>query len=513
MKKIALTLCLMCFSAVFVTNLEAKLLPASGEITGGGITNDNYTDTFIDWIIPLIGSKNTFIFINPRASMTGSSLFGDDADELNAGAGIRHYSETLNVIFGINAYYDARKSQTGSKFRQSGAGVEFLSKWVDVRANGYVPVGDSEVKIAQAGFAPMGHRIVAVNQYEVSMHGFDCEAGLKIPFPEMLGQLKIFGGYYFFDSDKAPEAVKGAKGRIEYKPLNLLRLNFAMYENDKLNGSNWQAGADISIPVNLGNIFRNGSVFKGTSGYLKSKPKEVKQRMGEMVQRDMYVRTASAKITDQDDILKAANGDDIYFVVVSSNASAGGAGTFENPAKLDEAVAGNEATVEDNLTFLLLSGAYQGMPAFNFTNYLSKDIYLISPDGATYLGIDLSAIQAGLTGRASIDFNSGAGIVFTPDISAASQQSLTIGGIDLTGTGDSDGATGLNIANIPDFKFASGTLSRFETGANFLNIPNAVFLDATISYNGRGLNLENSGISFEGNTEFSNNTNGAMGGS
>ncbi|MDG1437312.1 MAG: inverse autotransporter beta domain-containing protein, partial [Rickettsiaceae bacterium] len=103
--------------------------------------------------------------------------------EINLGLVLRHNYED-KAIFGAYAYFDRR--QTASKFTVNGltAGVEALSKYVDARANIYVPqtkrkkTSHRKTKVDMQGtsiFALSGG-----HTYESALRGYDVEIGAPI---------------------------------------------------------------------------------------------------------------------------------------------------------------------------------------------------------------------------------------------------------------------------------------------------------------------------------------------
>ena len=72
--------------------------------------------------------------MNPRGS-----LKDEGETEGNVGVGFRHLLGEGSAIVGANVYYDHRQSKFGNSWSQWGAGLEFLSNWVDARVNYYQP--------------------------------------------------------------------------------------------------------------------------------------------------------------------------------------------------------------------------------------------------------------------------------------------------------------------------------------------------------------------------------------
>jgi hypothetical protein len=66
--------------------------------------------------------------------------FNNNTQAGNVGIGARFASSKLYRVFGGNIYYDYRNTHHGS-YNQIGAGFEFLGERIDLRFNGYLPLG------------------------------------------------------------------------------------------------------------------------------------------------------------------------------------------------------------------------------------------------------------------------------------------------------------------------------------------------------------------------------------
>ena len=100
---------------------------------------------YADVFIPLLGTKDAFFFLNPKLTLTYDNEI--TAKEQNAGIGYRTLIFDDTAILGGNVFYDTRKTENNVRHHQLGAGLEFLSKWVDVRTNCYFPIsGKKHIK-------------------------------------------------------------------------------------------------------------------------------------------------------------------------------------------------------------------------------------------------------------------------------------------------------------------------------------------------------------------------------
>ena len=481
---------------------DAKAFPYAGDLNGGiNGAGDNW-DSYIDFVLPVAGNENSFFFIAPRASMTGKEIFGSEANEFNAGVGYRKYFSAIfedGAIAGINVYYDNRTSQYGNNFQQAGAGIEFLSKRFDARVNGYFPFGDRRYYEGKLYDVPIQHHIAATYYYEVSMGGLDCEAGFKAPLPKIFGDLRVFGGYYYFTADSTDD-IKGFKARAEYRPFNILRFTCALYENKDFNGSNWQIGTDISIPIDFRSVLRSKNPIEN----LKIRNVALKNRMGEMVMRDMYVRVKYDGIQHRDELLSNDRGEPYYFTVVSVNGS--GDGTFENPASLNAGLLLNKSVTGDNANLLLLGGMYFQNTTLDLSDHHANDVSMIGNSEVEYWGGSLGKLNKG---NPMITFDSG--ITGVAVNSPSNTGSILISGVEFIGTEKT--GTGIEITNYVKDKIllfiGNNSFSGFDKGILVINSTDTAYIyNNVISANNTGVEIMGLSAHLEANIIYDNFTCG-----
>jgi Inverse autotransporter, beta-domain len=110
----------------------------SGRINLGVQAGDQQAESFGDVLVPVAASASSLLFLNPRGSWND-----DGGREFNLGLGYRRLFPEHHFIAGLNVFYDRRESELDNRFNQFGLGAEFLSVWVDARANAYLPEGGS----------------------------------------------------------------------------------------------------------------------------------------------------------------------------------------------------------------------------------------------------------------------------------------------------------------------------------------------------------------------------------
>ena len=238
------------------------------------------------------------------------------------------------MILGANLYFDTRWTEAGNRMYQGGAGVEFLSEWVDARANYYLPEDDeylvdrftrdeervfsSSSKIRQVSgsrdVVASGNSIAqqlrisekvvtrttkisthyVFEQYESALEGFDAEIGGKIPYLSELAETKLFVGYQRFDNPYG-EDFDGLKGRIEIRPMNGVYIDGEYFEDDDLNGTSYILGARVRLPFDVANLAAGKNPFEGAGdAFERDAGRSFQERLGDMVIRDVRVRSVAS---------------------------------------------------------------------------------------------------------------------------------------------------------------------------------------------------------------------------
>ena len=381
----------------------------SAELTVGFQSRSSETEGIGDLLVPVWnpGGKG-LLFVNPRTAVTDH-----DAEEFNVGIGYRHLLDKYNVILGANAYYDYR--DTGyAHYDQWGIGLEILSPWIDARANYYDPE-DKKIVVAsetetttrqsvrtsedwQDPYAA-GHAILqdyvltrtlltetfsrTYEQYQQPLGGYDWEVGVRLPLPTKPEQLeaRVFGGYYDFDRDYGPDA-EGWKARAEVRLYSSLFLDAGVYENDELTGSDWFAGARVSVPLDLAAVSQGRNPFAAARSRWNAEPRDLSARLTEMVMRDPQIRLETSKFLENKALASDTSStrrssqrstvtlmDDIQFV--NGDVPASGNGTAERPM----------ATIQEGADSVF---GQQNVYVFNASQPYNENVVL--QDGTTLWG-------------------------------------------------------------------------------------------------------------------------------
>jgi hypothetical protein len=397
-----------------------------GIFTIGSAVGDGVREYSADLLLPFWHWPQGLIFFNPRVSLTDHD---GSAEEFNLGLGARKLIDD-SLILGANLYYDHRSTENNREYDQFGAGIEFLSPWVDARFNYYLPENDREVtdsfdQVEQHRASrswwddpyASGHGIWQKRRtetitttithryesYEQAMEGWDAEIGVKMPaLPEWL-ETRLFLGGYRFDAPYGND-VQGWKGRIEVRPMRGLIIDAARYEDEELYGADWLVGARLSVPIDLGNLLAGGNPFQGLKKWFRPEKREFPERLGEMVMRDPQIHTEQwgplenlekkrIDVKEERSASRYALLTDIMFV------DAGRAGTWENgtweyPFDLvQEGV--NGAFGEHNVYVNAFDGSYRENVVLHAGTQLYGSGWLISGHGGKSFGSGIQPIIDG----------------------------------------------------------------------------------------------------------------------
>ncbi|HRC27144.1 MAG TPA: inverse autotransporter beta domain-containing protein, partial [Alphaproteobacteria bacterium] len=237
--------------------------------------------------IPLTWNGELLTFADAR-------LVADDSEgrEGNFGLGARLLPAGWPALVGGYAYYDRRRSESGSVFEQATLGAELLSSEWDLRANVYLALSDpsiSEYSSLDTDFALRGRTIIATQTAtenivrETPLSGFDLEAGHKVSFLEgsWMDDTRAYASWYHFDGDGV-DPVDGYRIRLRTSLTDWLQVGLE-HQDDGLRGSDQFAELRVRFP--FGDTPRS------------HRPRGLYKRLDERVVRDIDIVTASATAT------------------------------------------------------------------------------------------------------------------------------------------------------------------------------------------------------------------------
>lgn len=352
--------------------------PAKGENFTSNITLGSQlsyygrTLPYVDWLIPTISNPSGMAFLNPRYVNTANGK----GHEGNYGAGFRQLLFNDALIVGFNTYYDRRKSENSFTYNQVGAGVEALSQWLDFRFNYYWPLTQKQFLGQTAEFGET--KLLVYDNYEEPLQGFDAEGGFLIPYVSDLIETKIYvGGYHYIS--RIDKNISGFKYGLEMHPFENIAIEVDA-RHDNLHDTEIFGGVRISIPFSFGDLIQKKNPFsKSIDGFTKlGKKRLVKDRMNEIVRRDIDVVTNSASRLDNN-LTKE-------MIYVDNKTSGTGEGTLSSPYHNLEDAFVDSRYLNTREPWIYVSkgdGTSQGYTG----QYILKNGATIWGEGYAYLGL------------------------------------------------------------------------------------------------------------------------------
>lgn len=277
-----------------------------GPILGGGVkTNSEFTEGSLFLVQPFLNT------IGEGSTMGGTVFFAEpygtwaESGELGAsfGLGVRHLfshqspdEARNNVIPGLltegffvggNVFLDYANTAADSDFWQLGVGVEAGTRYLEARANYYIPLSDDQtisrrtvietrrsMKTTKKTliYDPLtsGSNIVqnvvrkttrrtttTITQrtfelFEEPLEGWDVELALLVPGIDRYCDVKLVGGYYGYDGDRSRSSIDGWRAGVEIRPVPAVVLHATWFQDERLYKDNWLAGLRLEIPLGAG---------------------------------------------------------------------------------------------------------------------------------------------------------------------------------------------------------------------------------------------------------------------
>jgi len=310
---------------------------------------------------------------NPGGDLTfleGRILLDNDANlGSNALLGHRAYNKKDNRIYGGYLSYDTRNTEHRF-FQQIGLGFESLGDIWDIRTNFYIPIGDvsqqADVDIFDTGLLLTDTRFFGNNLFldtfrqrserrlrEAAVFSFEIEGGGRIAKLGQRGDLRLYGGPYYYSPPGGPDVV-GWRTRLVARPTEHLTLSLGG-QTDALFGTNLLFQIGVSFPSGRpkGRLDRESRVLA---------------RLGDFVERNNSItidQQESRSFFQEELAILARNpatGEPWFFNHVTLGRS-GGNGTFENPfGTVQDGL--NTTRSDGNDIVYVAQGNNPGIPAF-----------------------------------------------------------------------------------------------------------------------------------------------------
>jgi hypothetical protein len=238
--------------------------------------------------------------------------------EFNGGGGYRSLFHPLDVVLGVNVFYDGRHTDSNF-FHQIGVGGEALFGFWEVRCNGYFIVGNDRQLAFDSGpvlSGVVGNQVLIdrFQRFEVAMGGVEVEVGAPLPVLTEFAP-RAYVGYYHYDADGMP-AADGIRGRLEAWATSRLSVHFAI-QNDTV--------FDTTVSGGLALHF-GGAPVRRDDG-----PRSVEERLGHRVVRDVNLVIAEQNVFEREQFALRAQPDVASLVLIPSGSTAPPPGGSTNP--------------------------------------------------------------------------------------------------------------------------------------------------------------------------------------
>ncbi|MDA1252797.1 MAG: right-handed parallel beta-helix repeat-containing protein, partial [Planctomycetota bacterium] len=315
---------------------------------GQGVGNPTSFTSF-ESFLPLADSGGDgIVFLNPIVHLDN---FGNPA--VNVGLGVRQLIDAgTPTVIGFSTWYDYRRSNLAEDFSQLSFSLEYLTDWIEIRSNIYIPdIGEDRRSLPNR----FSGNSLLLGRAEVAMTGADVEVGTVLPAVGRL-QGRIAAGYYHFD-DPDVTAVTGWRVRSELAAHENLTSEVIVSDDDVFGTTvvmrlSLQSIQDILNPPGGMEYPPVHSFRRGDDSHLTT---SVADRLGERVRRNHFI------VTGTDDGKVAVNPATMQpYAFLFANAGAAGVagnGTFENPyGTLSGAMADTRSG--QSITYTPFGGAY-----------------------------------------------------------------------------------------------------------------------------------------------------------
>lgn len=264
-----------------------------------------------------IGIRHAIFDDGPNQVFGEAELLITDSSRYGFNTGLGYRTMIDGALWGVNGWYDTIQSPNAFTYQQAGAGFEYLSDTLDVRANGYIPFGNREnfLKVTDPGTVPVfrGHDFSTLGTalFQQALAGWDAEAGVPMP---VINWLRAYAGVYYltFKGDE----TWGVRGRMEGRITQGATVMFQV-SNDQQFGTNLNVGVDIRFDGRLPTRFGN--------------PADAYARRYDQVRRQWQVQLGTNKGDYAVPLNNPTTGDKIQVTWVNNTSGGGGNGTFEHP--------------------------------------------------------------------------------------------------------------------------------------------------------------------------------------
>ncbi len=175
-----------------VSATEYSRSTVTGRQNFGKTVGNSNGYTSVDGFFSRRSSPNSVSpFLDARAHHLNNNTYA-----ANVGGGFRANLDSQCVTFGMNAYYDYRQYRSHS-LNQVGVGAEIFGSFWSVNANGYVPVGRSQVQLFNCRFDYPGGFFMEKTKTATTLGGADLRFGFRFPNNTWFSSTLEVGPYFY----------------------------------------------------------------------------------------------------------------------------------------------------------------------------------------------------------------------------------------------------------------------------------------------------------------------------
>jgi hypothetical protein len=304
---------------------------------------DNESGNLDIGTMQMINFDDAAVFFDGQVTLNDPNGVG-----FNVGVGYRwmsfqSFASSPGIMQGVSIWADGTNTEADNFFPQIGLSYESLGEMWDLRANGYIPVGQDtqmgDFEQSGGGLGFQGNSIVQLTQATIDQSFYVGEA----EFARRITRDRdawAFAGPYFLAND-SNDTLGYRAGLRGYAYPDLL-LQIAVSDDDI-----FDTNAAFTLIWFVG---RTRTHFRPACG--------VPDRFREPVMRNDYVALAQSSIGGGEP-LTDAGGEELRIVHVSSNAAPGGDGTFENPFDM-LTDANNAGSLEGDIILVHSNSVFSG---------------------------------------------------------------------------------------------------------------------------------------------------------
>lgn len=244
----------------WVNGNAGAMLPSTGtllraSVTGGDGVGHESSYVTLGFMQPYFVTDTKMLYFDAQGLIYTDTYLPDSevTGGGNFGIGFREPSPLHNGLWGLSVWYDIAEQRRFS-YQQVGLSIESLGIDWDMRANVYIPVGDSRNLVSLTDyygpvFRNFNMYLLQTRWEERAYKGADLEIGRRILGEPFGPHLNLYGGFYAYDSDgPSGYTFSGGRARLMAQLLPDLQLHLAV-SHDSQYETNVTAGATWWFPV------------------------------------------------------------------------------------------------------------------------------------------------------------------------------------------------------------------------------------------------------------------------